>query len=284
VLKRVLNEPLVHFLALALAIFAGYALGGADAGRKQEAIVVTAPKIEQMATLFAKTWQRSPSSDELKGLIDDHVKEEILVRQALALGLDRNDTVVRRRLRQKMEFLNTADAEALEPTDAELEAYLAANPEAFRIDGMLAFEQVFLNPQRRGKTAAQDADSILETLRADPEADRSQLGDATMLPPELPLSATTSIAQIFGTDFTEALGAAPLGQWSGLVASGFGLHLVRVTERQPGRVASLGAARDAVAREWTNARRKELEDRRFAELLKGYTVTIESLAGKDAGQ
>ena len=282
--KCVLSEPLVHFLALALAIFAGYALVGADAGERQESIVVTALKIEQMATLFAKTWQRPPSADELKGLIDDHVKEEVLVRQALALGLDRDDAVVRRRLRQKMEFLNTADAEALEPTDAELGAYLAINADAFRINGMLAFEQVFLNPQRRGDRAEQDAGSILEALLSDPAADRSLLGDATLLPPELPLSDSVSIAQTFGTDFAEALDEAPLGRWVGPVASGFGLHLVRVTERVPDRMPSLDEARDAVAREWTNARRKELEDQRFSELLKGYAVTIERLAGKDAGQ
>lgn len=283
-MKRVLNEPLVHFLALALAIFGGYALVGDDAGERQESIIVTVPKIEQMAALFTKTWQRPPDTDELKGLIDDHVKEEVLVRQALALGLDREDAVVRRRLRQKMEFLNTADAEALEPTDAELETYLAINADAFRVNGMLAFEQVFLNPQRRGDRAEQDAASILEALLSDPAADRSLLGDATLLPPELPLSDSVSIAQTFGPDFAEALDEAPLGRWGGPVASGFGLHLVRVTERVPDRMPSLDEARDAVAREWTNARRKALEDQRFSELLKGYAVTIERPAGKDGGQ
>src|SRR5687768_16981774 len=102
-LKSLLKEPLLHFLLLALAIFAVHGLV-VEAGNKTDEIVITAPKIEQMATLFAKTWQRSPTSEELKGLIDDHVKEEILVRQALALGIDRDDTVIRRRLRQKMEF------------------------------------------------------------------------------------------------------------------------------------------------------------------------------------
>ncbi|MBX4940704.1 peptidylprolyl isomerase [Rhizobium binae] len=279
-LKRFLKEPLVHFLALALAIFAGYALAGT--GEKREIIIVTAPKIEQMATLFTKTWQRPPSVDELKGLIDDHVKEEVLVRQALALGLDEDDAVVRRRLRQKMEFLDTADAEALEPTDAELATYLVSNADAFKIEGMLAFEQVFLNPQRRGDRAEQDAGSILQALLSDPDADRSLLGDATLLPPQLALSDSVSITQTFGTDFAKALDRAPLGQWIGPVVSSFGLHLVRVTERVPDRTPSLGEVRGAVAREWRNARRKELEDQQFAERLKGYTVIIDSLAGKGA--
>ncbi|WP_348647198.1 peptidylprolyl isomerase [Rhizobium leguminosarum] len=282
-LKRVLMEPLVHFMALALLIFAGYGLLGPDTDDKPDTIVVTAPKIEQMATVFTKTWQRPPTAEELKGLIDDHVKEEILVRQALELGLDRDDTVVRRRLRQKMEFLNAADAETLTATDAELDAYLKANAATFEIDPMLAFQQVFLNPQRRDDTIAQDAASVLEALLTNPATDRALFGDPTLLPPDLPLSSKTSIGQTFGAEFVEELDKAPLGQWTGPVASGYGLHLIRVSDRLPGRVPALDVVRDVVAREWTNAKRKELEDQRFAELLKRYVVSIESPAGAETG-
>jgi hypothetical protein len=278
-LKPVLREPLVHFLALALLIFAAYGLFGADADDKTDSIVITAPKIEQMAAVFAGTWQRPPTAEELKALIDDYVKEEILVRQALELGLDRDDTVVRRRLRQKMEFLNVADAEALAPTDAELDAYLKANAAMFQIGSMLAFQQVYFNPQRRGDTTAQDAASVLEALLTDSATDRTLFGDPTMLPPDLPLSSKTSIGQTFGADFAEELDKIPAGQWTGPVNSSFGLHLIRVTERVPGRVPTLDEVRDGVAREWTNARRKELENQRFAELLKRYVVSVESPAG-----
>ncbi|UIJ97731.1 peptidyl-prolyl cis-trans isomerase [Rhizobium leguminosarum] len=277
VLKSVLREPLVHFLLLALLIFAAYGAIGTDAKDGPDSIVVTAPKIEQMAILFTKTRQRSPTAEELKGLIDDYVKEEILVRQALALGLDEDDTVVRRRLRQKMEFLNVADADALGATDAELEAYLAANPRAFDVDAKLAFQQSFLNPERRGETVARDATSNLQVLLTNPAVDYTSLGDATMLPSDLPLTDKTSIAQTFGMDFAEALDKAPVGQWTGPVLSSFGFHLVRVVERKPGRVPSLDEVRDAVTREWINAKRRELDDQRFAELLKGYVVRIESL-------
>lgn len=278
-LKRLLKEPLLHFLLLALLIFAGYGLIGVDADDKPDSIVVTTPKIEQMATMFTKTWQRPPTADELKGLIDDHVKEEILVRQALELGLDRDDTVVRRRLRQKMEFLNAADAEALTATDTELDAYLKANPDAFRIDPMLAFQQIFLNPQRHGEAIEQNAAAILGVLLRQPATDPASLGDASLLPPELPLTNKTSIGQTFGADFAEKLDKVPVGQWTGPVDSGFGLHLIRVLERVPGRVPALDEVRDAVAREWANAKRSELEDQRFAELLQRYVVSIESPAG-----
>lgn len=281
-LKSLLKEPLLHFLLLALAIFAVHGLISDGRTRAPDGIVVSAPKIEQMATLFTRTWHRPPTADELKGLIDDHVKEEILVRQALALGLDKDDTVVRRRLRQKMEFLT--EAETPTPTDAELDAYLKANPDAFKVGRMLAFQQVYLNPLRRGEAIDEDAASLLMALQAEPDADLSTLGDPTLLPAELPRSGDASIGQTFGFEFVDQLDDAPLGQWTGPVASAFGVHLVRVKERVPGRTPTLGEVREAVAREWTNVKRMEMEDQRLAELLKGYTVTVESRADAEYGQ
>ena len=279
-LKSIIKEPLLHFLLLALLIFAGYALFSPDASKKTDSIIVTAPKIEQMATVFAKTWQRPPTAEELKGLIDDYVKEEVLVRQALQLGLDRDDTVVRRRLRQKMEFINTADADALAASESELGAYLNANAATFEIEPLLAFQHVFFSPQRRGAAMAQDVDSVLQALRSNPTTDYALLGDSTLLPPAQPLSGKTSIGQTFGMDFVEKLDKAPVGQWIGPIDSGFGLHIIRLTERVP----ALDEVRDVVVREWTNAKRRQLEEQRFAELFKRYAVAIESLDTTEATQ
>ncbi len=274
-LKRLSREPLVHFLALALLIFAAHGLLRGDADHPDK-IVVSASKIEQMATVFTKTWQRSPTADELKGMIDDYVKEEVLVRQALELGLDRDDTVVRRRLRQKIEFLNAADAVPVTVTDPELEAYLAANPAAFATDAKLAFEQVFLNPARHGDTMARDAVALLAELRSNDMADPASLGDASLLPATVQLTSKAAIDQMFGGALADGLEKAPLGQWTGPLTSSFGLHLVRVTEHRPGRVPQLADIRDEVAREWENARRSELEQQRFGELLARYEVSVEA--------
>lgn len=276
--KRLLKEPLVHFFLIALAIFAMHGVVGDKSVPAPDVIVVTASKIEQMGSVFTKTWQRPPTGRELKGLIDDHVREEILVREALALGLDKDDTVIRRRLRQKMEFLVIDEADAPVPTDAELNVYLNAHPGAFETDPMLAFQQVFLNPERQGDAIARNAASTLEALATIPSTDPASLGDVTQLPPVVELTGKTAIAQMFGGEFAGALDKAPVGQWIGPVASGFGLHLVRVTEHKPGRLPALGDVRAAVMREWANDRRVALEDRRFAELLKRYDVTIENLA------
>lgn len=277
-LKRLLKQPLVHFIALALVIFAVYGLLNLGGTQAPDGIIVTAPKIEQIGAVFAKTWQRPPTAEELKGLIDDYVKEEIYVREALALGLDKDDTVIRRRLRQKMEFLSDAAVDALAPTDAELDAYLKAHAGAFEIDPMLAFQQVFLNPDRHGGKIDPDAASVMEVLLARSATDPASLGDASLLPPELPLTRKTSIVQTFGADFAEALDKATPGQWTGPIRSGFGVHLIRVLERKAGRVPALDEVRDAVAREWANAKRKELESRRLEELLMRYEVTIETPA------
>jgi hypothetical protein len=277
-LGRPLREPLVHFLAIALIVFAAYrALAPSAGGGKTDRIVVTSGKIEQIAARFGQVWQRPPSPRELKGMIDEQVKEEIYVREALALGLDKDDTVIRRRLRQKMELLNDAGADALSPTDAELEGYLKSHQETFAVNPAMSFQQVFLNPQRQGTGIDQTLATILETLKAHPETDPSTLGDTSLLPAEMPLTSLKTIGHMFGSEFADAIGKAKTGAWAGPIVSGFGLHVVRVSERQEGRVPALGEVRDAVIREWTNDKRKELENDRLAALLKRYEVTVESV-------
>jgi hypothetical protein len=281
-MRRLLKEPLVHFVALALAIFAIYGLLNRGGAAAPDQIVVTAPRIAQMATIFAKTWQRPPTADELKGLIDDYVKEEIYYREALTLGLDKDDAVIRRRLRLKMEFLSDAAVDALTPTDAELEAYLKAHPSDYAFEPMLAFQQVFFNAESRGDKTQQDAAATLEALRTRPDVGSATLGDASLLPADLPLTAKTAIAQTFGPEFADALAKAEVGRWTGPIRSSYGLHLVRISERKAERTPALSEVRDAVARDWAEAGRKDLEDRRLADLLKRYRVTIESPAAPGA--
>jgi hypothetical protein len=282
-LKRVLKEPLLHFGVLALIILAAYGLFNRDGAHAPDRIVISAPRIEQMAANFAKAWQRAPTAEELTGLIDDYVKEEIYYREALTLGLDKDDTVIRRRLRQKMEFLNDAAVDELTPTDADLESHLKAHPADFEIEPMLAVQQVFFNSERRGDQVGQDAASTLEILQTRPDADAAALGDATALPAKLPLTAKSIIAQTFGSEFADAADKASPGLWTGPVATDFGLHLIRVLERNSGRVPTLAEVRDSVARDWTNAKRREFEDRRFEDLLKRYEVTIEAPAAQGSG-
>ena len=243
---------------------------------KPDRIVVSQAKMEQIAGLFARTWQRPPTLLELKGLIDDYVKEEVYNREALALGLDKDDTVIRRRLRQKFEFLGDAEIEALNPTDAELEGIPASKRRQIRDRSCncLPADLSQLGAARREDRRRCGGHSWV--LRSNPSLDPASLGDLTLLPSELTPTSKASISQTFGPEFAEAIAKTTPGTWSGPIKSGFGLHIVRVSDMIPGRMPALAEVRDAVAREWANVKRKELADARFAKLLKRYEVTIEA--------
>ena len=276
-MKRLLREPLVHFLLLGALLFGWSAWqdGGAAAGSNR--IVVTPGVVDYLAAGFSRTWQRPPSDIELKGLIDEHVKEEIAAREAMAMGLDRDDIVIKRRLRQKLEFLLVDDAAAAPPTDAELKAWLDRNPESFRIEPTLAFRQVLLRPERRGASMMADATKLLARLHASgPDVATQDLGDASMLPAETPLQPLREVAISFGQDFADALMKLAPGQWSGPVESSFGLHLVLVRERTDGAAADLATVRPLVEREVLAERRKAELQALYERMLAKYAVSIES--------
>jgi hypothetical protein len=275
VLKRILREPLVHFLLLGALLFLWSAWqGGGGAGSNR--IVVTPGVVEHLATGFSRTWQRAPNEIELKGLIDEHVKEEIAVREALAMGLDRDDVIIKRRLRQKLEFLLVDDAAAAPPTDAELKAWLERHPEAFRVEPQASFRQVLLRADRRGAAARSEADQLLARLRAGgPEVATQNLGDASMLPPETPLQPLREVANTFGQDFADALTKIAPGQWSGPVESSFGLHLVLVRESSKGAAAELSPVRPLVESEVLAERRKAELQALYERLLAKVSVSID---------
>ena len=276
-MKRVLNEPLLHFLLLGAGVFLAYGLiSQPGSGRVPGKIVVTAGQVEHLAAGFAKTWQRSPTDAELTGLIDDWVREEIATREAMALGLDRDDTVIRRRLRQKFEFVSDDIAAQTEPTDAELNAYLQAHAESFRVEPRFTFSQVYFDPAKHGAHLARDVSRVLAKLKeAGGKADLSTLGDSFLLEPTFQSLSTREVATQFGEEFASTLGGLSTGEWQGPVESGYGTHLILVSDRTEGHLPELTEARDVMRREWANARRLEGNERFYQELLKRYTVTIE---------
>jgi len=275
-LRRILSEPFTHFLAIGAAIFVAYAaINRGNDAQEEETIVVSAGQIGQILEVFSRTWQRPPSPEELRGLIDAHIKEEVFYREGRKLGLDDNDTVFRRRLQQKMEFLMEPSAAELTPGEGELQAFLDANREAFRIPQQLAFEQVYFSPERRGTAAATDAAEALERLRAGEVSDPADLGDQTMLPQRMALTPIDRIELAFGGDFVAGLSDAPSGEWFGPVRSGFGLHLVRIEERREARDPALSEVIGMATREWEDQRRREIADERYAEMREKYEIVVE---------
>jgi hypothetical protein len=275
-MKKLLHEPLVHFLLLGAAIFAASQWAAGSATTRPGQIVVTQGRIESLATGFARTWQRPPTTGELEGLVRDYIREEIYAREAIALGLDKDDTIIRRRLRQKLEFVSEDVAAQAEPTDEQLRGYLKEHPDAFRTERRFTFSQVYLNPRRRGENLAGDAAQMLAQLRqAGSKADVSALGDSLLLDYQFDALPATEVAKQFGEKFAAKLGELPAGQWQGPIESGYGVHLVWVSERTEGRMPVLEQVHDAVRREWANARRREANEKFYQALLTRYTVTIE---------
>jgi hypothetical protein len=276
-MMRLLKEPLLHFLLLGAGLFLAYSLMPKGPGNGEpRKIVVTQGQIEHLATGFAKTWQRAPTAHELEGLIRDWVREEVYSREAVALGLDRDDAVIRRRLRQKMEFISDDIVAQTEPSDSDLTAYLRAHPDSFRVEQRITFRQVYLNPEKHGDNFARDAAQLLAQLNeADNKSDASALGDSVLLDRQFTAMPVSEVAKQFGEKFAAQLNELPPGQWQGPVESGYGVHLVFVSERTEGRLPALAEVRDAVRREWTNAQRLEANEQFYQAMLKHYVVSIE---------
>ena len=274
--QRMLAEPLCQFMILGGVIFLVYSLVSGQVGGRSGAIVVTQGKIESLAAAFASARQRPPSEEELVGLIQDYVREEVFYREAMELGLDRDDTIIRRRLRQKMEFI-TADMTAqTEPTEVDLQAYLTAHPESFTVEPRFTFRQVYFNPQKRQAALARDIERTLAELRRDGEnGDVAVRGDSSLIEPYFESIPTVEVEKIFGPEFAQQLKALAPGEWQGPVSSGYGVHLVLVSQRTAGYVPPLAEVRDLVRREWDNARHLEASEKFYRQLLKRYHVVIE---------
>jgi len=276
--KSLLREPLVHFLLLGAALFALDAwLRPASTPALNTEIVVSEARIRNLAQNFRRTWQRPPTRQELDGLVEAHVREEVLYREALALGLDRDDTIIRRRLQQKMEFIAEEAAALAEPTDQELEQYLAAHAEAFRVEPRITFMQVFLDPRKRATTLEADVRRLLGTLNtAGASTDPAAVGDTLMLlEARYEKASPSEIARMFGADFAEALVKQPVGTWSGPVASGYGAHLVKVESLTSEGTPALEQVRPLVLREWSNAKRQEIARAFYEKLRAKYRISVQ---------
>jgi hypothetical protein len=268
------REPLVQFLAIGALLFFGFEwLGSGPASRR---IVITPGQVDALAAGFARTWQRPPSEEELKGLIDEYVRAEIASREAIAAGLDRDDTIIRRRLRQKLEFLTEDTNDMPPPTDGDLHAWLDAHPDRYGYDPEVAFRQVHLNPDRRGTRLDSDARQILARLATAPaDASLDAFGDSRLLPAHVERSSRSDIVRLFGDEFANGILDVEPGRWVGPIRSAYGGHLVFVIERLDGRLPPLEEVRSQVELDFiTDQRRRHLEAT-YERLLDRYNVIVE---------
>ena len=266
-MRRLLHEPLLHFLILGALLFGLYGWIQGSVPQARHEIVLSRGQLQSLQAQFERVRQRAPTPQERQELIEAWVREEVFYREGLAMGLDRDDPVVRRRIAQKREFI-VDDAAGAAPTPAELQAWLAGHPDAYRIDPRYSLTQVYFDIARRGARLDADVAAVRRSL----EAGRPPLGDATLLPPTLDRATPAQVQRVFGKEFAETLKTIPVGTWQGPLRSSFGMHLVRLSAVEPARPATLEEARADVERDFVQARSNALNAARYRDLRARYVV------------
>lgn len=265
--RALLREPLLHFIVAGLLVFLLSLWRGDAVDPASRTIVISKDTVQRLAASWEQIWRRPPTQAEIDGLIRDYIKEEIYYREAKRIGLDENDTVIRRRLRSKMEFLAVAQTESARPDERTLQRWLDRHPQRFAEEVEFSFDQIYLGEIDTDGTAA-----ILQILASG--GDWRNLGRSISLPRSMDAAARSDIARQFGDPFARSLALAPQGSWTGPVKSGFGVHLIRVRIVQPTGKPILAEVRQAVENDWRVNNAKAREAKAYQALLDGYSIKI----------
>ena len=277
-----LKEPLLHFLLLGVLIFVAYGFVSSDTPADDE-IVVTRAQQERLIDAFSATWKRPPTPPEFKGIVDDWIREEIAYREAMEMGLDTDDTIVRRRLRQKLEVLAEDIVSIVEPTTEDLERFLAENPAPYAEEPTYSLRQIYFSADARGSAVRQDAEQALLLLQTDDQLTNPEaLGDPILIPHRLVGERESEIAAKLGREFVAGLRDKQPGGWLGPIQSAYGLHLVLIEEYLPGRSPTLAEVERSVKRDWLGQQREKAMDNLYDRLSAKYRISIEDPTGKES--
>jgi hypothetical protein len=274
----------VHFLFIGAAIYLLYGMFAESVPEEvDKTIVVSAGEIEWMQASWQKRWNRSPTAAEFDGLIHQYIKENVLYREALTMGLNKHDAVIRRRLAQKLEFLAKDLVALTPPTEEELQAYFTEHQDRYQEPARYTFTQVYIDPDKRGDATLADAEKIKATLIAKGDAieDAGALGDAFMLQNYYPEKDSLEIQKLFGSGFAESLVDLSPGQWHGPVLSGYGTHLVYVHGVSKPPATVFAEVQERVVQDWKTDKGEELNEKFYANLRDQYTVVIEEPTAED---
>ena len=277
-MRDLFKKPALHVLLLGLIVAAVILIAkGPPTSDASKRVMVTGADLLQQRAAFMRTWQREPTAEELRGALEQHIRQEVLYREALARGYDRDDLVVRRAMQQKMEFLAASQAMQEPPTEEEIEAFFALRQERYRLPAVLSFSQIYLSPDRRGAGVEQAAIDLLAQLRSeDPDAgDLASYGDAIMLETSYAGQSEREVSAAFGELFAEAVVRLPVGEWQGPVSSGYGLHLVKVVEREESRVPEWREVAGRVISDMEFEARASAKDQLYQEIAQNYEVFLD---------
>jgi peptidyl-prolyl cis-trans isomerase C len=277
-LKRWLREPLLHFLLLGAALFGIYSYmnRGRMGIEPSKQIAVTLDDLRVMDGYFESQWRRPPTPAEFQAMVEDKIREEVLYREGLAMGLDKDDTIVKRRMAQKMQFLAEDVAAAHEPSTAELRAWFDKNTQKFALPGRYSFRHVYFSPDKRGKNAQEDAAQALTRISGQPEDSKlaASMGDNFMFQDYYGDRAPSAVAKEFGPQFAVVLEKLKPGSWQGPVESGYGWHLVFVDTVIPGRIPAFEEMEPDVKTAWLAEQKTTAWQKAYADMRSKYTVLL----------
>lgn len=281
-----LREPLVHFLLLGAALFAvySYTQRGRVGFESSRQIVLTLDDLGQMDAYFQSQWGRQPSPEEFRSMVEDKVREEVLYREGLAMGLDKDDTIVKRRMAQKMQFLAEDVAAAHEPSTAELKAWYQKNSAKFAMPSRVSFRHLYFSPDHRGQGAHDAAARALARIAGQPEDSKLALSiaDRFMFQEYYRDRTSEELAKEFGPQFAVSVIKSKPGSWQGPIESGFGWHLVFVDTVIPGRIPAFEEVEPDVKTAWLGEQKTQAWQKAYAEMRTKYAVFLPAPSGKEA--
>jgi len=273
---KILREPLFHFALVGVAIFVLNGIVGSEESEQSTGAVlrVTAADLERLQSVWMERWNRQPSADELRGLVADYIREEVLYREGLAMGLDRDDTIVRRRLAQKVAYLSQDLALDREPTDAELKAFFEANRAQYAASGVLSFSHVFFDPSARDD-ALTDAARAVDSLRESETPRARGLGDPSAFRLDYSSMTAQAIGETLGDAVRDAAINAPAETWVGPIESEHGVHLLRVYRRDGYYTPEFAEIRETVLSDWLAEESRRVDEVYMQNLLDEYAIEID---------
>jgi len=270
-----LKEPLFHFLVIGAGLFLLYGVTAEETQDEETRIEINTVRADRMVTLWEKRWNRPPTQEEFTGLTEQYINEEVLYREALAMGLDKDDPVVRRRMAQKVKFISNDIITIDTPSDTVLQSYLDKHASKYQLAGKVTFQHIYFNPAKHDAAMEEEAKSLLVKLSKDNHGiDMQSVGDGFMHGTTFKELKVFEINRLLGKDFSKKLFEQPTGKWVGPLVSGYGLHLVYIDAKTASKTATLEMAKQSVLEDWTTDERKKVNDAFISNLRKQYNVTI----------
>ena len=282
-LYSLLREPLLHFLVIGAGLFFLFSQIADPQVETDHRITITQANLDRLATTWLKRVGRPPSAQEREQQLEHYIREQVLYREAMAMGLDQNDVIVRRRLAQKMEYLFNDLSFIPEPTETELVTFLSEHASKFTLPATITFSQIFLDPGERDQEINNDAEQLLEQLKeTTSEVDTINLGDRSLLPYEFTKERENEITSMFGAAFTNQAFALPVNSWQGPITSEYGVHLIYINSYTEARLPPLAEIRERVASEWRSTKQHEANEIFYQSLYQRYEIILDDSVAKDA--